>query len=148
MTTLVAQVRQRIEARVPALAGRLEEVADLAELVRQNAMPQRSPAGFVVPLGFGGREPLDASGLFIQSLDETVGVILVCEAAGDPKAKRAIATVDALAVDVRRAVMGFVPSTAFGDFRAVRGRLVSVTAGTVIYQLDFAVQVQERINPS
>lgn len=143
--TLVADIKARIEAGVPALAGRLEEVADLAALIAAGVLPQRSPAGYVIPLGFNGREPADAAGLFIQSLDETVGVVLVVEAAGDPKAKRALATVDALDIAVRNAVCGYVPAGAIGEFRAVRGRLVSVTAGTVIYQIDFAIQTQLRI---
>jgi hypothetical protein len=145
--TLVDQVKARIEAKVAALAGRLEEVADLAELVAAGALPQRMPWAFVIPLGFNGREPADAAGLFIQTLDETVGVVLLVEAVGDPKAKRAIATIDLLVIDVRNALCGFVPDGEIGDFRATRGRLVSVANGVVIYQLDFAIPAQLRITP-
>jgi hypothetical protein len=142
--TLVADIKARIETSVPALAGVLDEVADLTALVEQNALPQRSPAGFVISLGFDGREPADAAGAFVQSLDRAIGVVLVVSAKGDPKAKRALATIDTLEADVIDAVSGYVPGGAFGDVRARRGRLVSITAGAVIYQIDLAVQTQVR----
>lgn len=144
--TLIADVKTRIEAEVDELTGRIEEVADLAELVRRQALPQKSPAGFVIPLGFNARSADDGVvGLYRQMLDEVVGVVLVVEALGDPKAKRAIATIDTLTQAVLDAVCGWAPDGAIDDFRAQRGRLVSVTAGVVIYQLDFAVQRQLRI---
>lgn len=145
--TLITDVKTRIEAEVAALTGRMEEVADLAELVRQKALPQRSPAGYVIPLGFNGRSADDGViGLYRQMLDEVVGVVLVVEALGDSKAKRALATIDDLVTAVVEAVCGWSANEdAIDDFRAVRGRLVSVTAGVVIYQLDFAVQRQLRI---
>ena len=143
--TLIAAVRERIESQVADLAGRVEEVADLAELVRRGALPQRSPAAFVIPLGFNALAADAVTGLFRQSLDDVVGVVLVVEAAGDPKAKRAIDKVDVLKDAVLVAMCGWGPAGAIGEFRAQRGRLVSVAAGTVIYQIDFAIQDQLRI---
>jgi hypothetical protein len=146
--TLVTDIKTRIESNVPTLAGRLEEVADLAALIAAGALPQRSPAGYVIPLGFNGRPPADAAGLFIQSLDKSVGLVLVVQAPGDPKARRALATIDDLEADVLNAVCGFVPAGAIGELHATRGRLVSVDAGTVFYQIDFAIQSQLRITAS
>jgi len=143
--TLISDVKARIESKVTALAGRLEEVADLAALIAAGALPQRSPAGYVIPLGFNGRPPADAAGMFIQSLDKSVGLVLVVQAPGDPKARRALATIDALEADVLDGVCGYVPDGALGELHATRGRLVSVDAGTVFYQIDFAIQSQLRI---
>jgi hypothetical protein len=142
--TLVSDIKARIEDTVSALNGALDEVADLTALVEQNALPQRSPAGFVIALGFDGRGPEDFAGAFVQSHDRAIAVVLVVSAKGDPKAKRALGTIDTLEADVIDAVSGYVPEGALGPVTARRGRLVSVTAGAVIYQIDFAVQTQVR----
>jgi hypothetical protein len=146
--TLVSDIKARINDRVPALAGRLEEVADFAALISAGVTPQRSPAGYVIPLGFNGREPADAAGMFIQSLDKSVGVVLVVDAVGDAKAKRAQAAIDVLETDVLNAVCGYVPAGATAEMRAMRGRLISVETGAVYYQIDFALQSQLRITAS
>lgn len=145
--TLVTETKDRLNAQVAALTGRVEEVADLAELVRKNALPQKSPAAFVLPAGFNAGAADAAAGLFRQALDQTIAVVLIVEAAGDPKAKRALAAIDDLIDAVLVALCGWAPAGAIADMRALRGRLVSVNAGTVIYQLDFAVQEQLRIIP-
>ena len=137
--TLVADCKTRIEDQVAALAGRVEEVADLAALVAAGALPQRSPAAFVLPLGFDGGAGTAATGFYRQDKSETIGVILFVEAAGDPRAQRALATVDSLKDAVVAGVAGWGPDSAVGVFAARRGRLVSVTAGTVIYQIDFSL---------
>jgi len=142
--TLVSQFKERIEPRVTAL-GKLDEVMDLAELIDQGALPQRSPAGFVVPLGFDGRTPEDAAGLYVQKRVDGIAVVLVISAKGDPKAKRALEKIDELEPLVCHAVCGWVPEGASGDVNARRGRLVSVQNGVVIYQIDFEVQNQLRI---
>lgn len=144
--TLATDLRDRIDGSVDALKGAIEEVADLAALVADKAMPQKSPAAFVVPLGFDASTPDAASGAFRQNYDETVGVVLVVQAPGDVKAKRALPAIDALVDSIINAVCGWAPATTTGAvFRMRRGRLLSVTAGTVIYQLDFVLQQQLRI---
>jgi hypothetical protein len=141
---LVEQVKARIEAEVSGLA--VDEAADFAELVRQGSLPQRKEAAFVLPLGFNGGDPqADLAGFYKQSLDEVVGVILVVQSLGDPKARRAIATVATLTDAILMAICGWQPDDAVGDFRALRGRLIAVNAGTVFFQIDFAIQTQLRI---
>jgi hypothetical protein len=145
MTTLVESVKARIEASVAALNGATEEVADLAELVKRSALPQRATAAFVIPLGFNGGIPDAATGIFRQLIDDQVGVVLVVQAPGDPQAKTALAKIDVLSKAVINAVAGWAPDDVIGVFRAVRGRLVSIAAGTVFFQIDFAVEDQLRI---
>ncbi|MPZ57616.1 MAG: hypothetical protein GEU91_14175 [Rhizobiales bacterium] len=141
----MSDVRARIDANVAPLAGRVEEVADLAELVARKALPQRSPMAYVIPLGFNAGASMDATGAHMQVLDQAVGVVLYVEASGDPKAKRALATIDTLEAALLAGVCGWVPAGAIDAVRAVRGRLVSVTAGAVLYQIDLALQTQLRI---
>jgi hypothetical protein len=146
--TLVADIRQRILDKVAALDGRVDQVADLAELVRRNALPQKSPAAFCVPAGFDGGEPDAATGIYRQAWNETVGVVLYVEAPGDARASRAIDKVDELVAAIVGAVAGWAPADAIGVIAAVRGRLVSVDHGAVLYQIDFALSDQLRITPS
>jgi hypothetical protein len=142
--SLVLDVKARIEATVAALAGRVQEVADLSELIARNALPQREVAAFVVPVGFNGGAPDAATGFFRQPLEQVVGVVLVVKAPGDAKAQRALATVDSLEEALLAQIPGWAPQGAIGVFRALRGRLIGVPAGTVFYQLDFAIQNQLR----
>lgn len=143
--TLVADVAARINTVVPDLKGRIEFVAGLAALVEEGALPQKEVAAFVVSLGFDDLGTAAATGMHIQMLRDSVGVVLCIKAAGDAKAKRAVAVVDDLKDAVINAVAGWAPGDIAGVFIATRGRLVTVSKGLVIYQIDFAIQNQLRI---
>ncbi len=143
--TLVSTVKDKLGADIPALAGAVDEVADLAALVTAGALPQRPKAAFVIPLGFDDRGAESASGLFTQAIEDAIGVVLVVQAPGDPKARRALSTVDELKDAVLASLAGWAPADAVGVLVPRRGRLVSVTAGAVIYQVDFALSNQLRI---
>ena len=143
--TLVADVKERLLEQVDALAGAIEEAADLAELIRQGALPQKSVAAFVLPLGVNGGAGEVATGAFRQPFNEVVGVLLVIQTLGDAKAQRAIPTVDTLQLAICQALCGWAPASgAVGVMHMSRGRLVSVAGGTVFYQLDFSLQNQLR----
>jgi hypothetical protein len=143
--TLLTDVKARIDATVPELTGRLDFIAALAALTAEGALPQREIAGFVVPMGFDDRGGQAAAGMYTQMIADTVAVILCVKALGDAGAKRALPTIDALKDAVIGAVAGWAPDSAVGVFSATRGRLVSVTKGLVIYQLDFTLVDQLRI---
>jgi hypothetical protein len=143
--TLVVEVATRISSEVAALKDRVEYVAALAALAAEGAMPQREVAAFVVPMGFDSRGAQAVVGMYTQAIVDTVGVVLCVKAFGDASAKRALVTIDALVDDVTKAVAGWSPGATAGVFEATRGRLVSVTKGLVIYQLDFSLLDQLRI---
>jgi hypothetical protein len=143
--TLVTDIATRIGSEVTALAGRVEFVAGLAALVEANALPQREVSAFVLPIGFDDRGGDAASGMYTQMVQEAVGVVLCVKALGDAGAKRAVEPIDALKDAVINALAGWGPDGAVGVLRATRGRMVSVTKGLVIYQLDFALIDQLRI---
>ncbi|MGJ5203637.1 phage tail terminator protein [Bradyrhizobium sp. HKCCYLR20261] len=145
MTTLVDDVSARIDASVPALAGRIEGVADLAALIAAGALPQREVAAFVVPLGFDDRGGESVTSAHTQVLEESVAVILCIKALGDAKARRALPTIEQLSGAVIAAVAGWAPGDVAGVFRVTRGRLLSAEKGLVIYQIDFALLDQLRI---
>jgi hypothetical protein len=145
MTTLVDIVTGRLGTQVAALNGAIEGIADLAALVSEGAMPQREVAAFVVPLGFDDRGGQSAAGMYTQMIADAVGVILCIKSLGDAKARKALPTIETLTDAVVNALAGWAPNSVVGVFVVKRGRLVSVTKGLVIYQIDFELQDQLRI---
>jgi hypothetical protein len=142
---LVDDVIIRLNAQVSTLAGRIQGAAELSALAKENALPPVLPAAFVLPLGLRPGEADAAVNAFVQDVDEVVGVVLLAEAPGDVTGAGALPTIDQLIKDAIVAVCGWAPGDEVGVFRLSRGALVSLTAGTVIYQLDFAIADQVRI---
>lgn len=146
MTLLVDAVATRLDAEVGALKGRVEYVADLTALVEQGVLPQAEVAAFVLELGFddlgGGSSSV---GIHIQNIADTIGVVLIVRTPGDAKAKRGVPKIDTLREAVIATLAGWTPEESPGVFEVVRGRLVSVLAGAIIYQLDFKIVDQVRI---
>lgn len=144
MSDAIALVRDRLGAGVPELTGRIEGAAAFADLMRQNALPQVTPAAFVIPLGLQGGAAEAVTGFFRQEVQEVLGVMLVLRTfsrTGD----QALPELGQLVASVVAAVAGFAPDDAVGVFRLVRGALVSMTAGTIVYQLEFSLSDQLRI---
>lgn len=138
---------ERLEA-VPAIAGRIHPAAKLSELMARNQLPQMCPAAFVLPLGLRGGEPDVLSGLYRQPLDRLEGVLLVVRAAGDATGAAALVQLEPLIDATIEAIAGWAPGDwddGFGIYRLVRGELVSLSAGTLTYQLDFSIDDQLRI---
>lgn len=144
MTTLVDSVAQRLAVQVSDLFS-VQQAAELAALIQANALPQRLPAAFVLPLGFDLKGGESSAGAYTGLLQDMIGVVLIAESAGDPNAAAAATTIDALKDKVLAAIAGWAPADAIGVFEPLRGRLVSVSAGTVFFQIDFALTNQLRI---
>ena len=143
----IDEVRARIEAKVPALAGKIGNAGQFSLLVERNQMPQHVVAGFVLPGGLQGGQTSAVSGFFVQMFAETVIVVLAARVANDPTAERATDEISPLVRDVVEAVCGWGPDDAPGIFTLGNGELVGVQAGTLIYQLDFTLSDQLRITP-
>ncbi len=140
----VAEVMTRLKALVPGLARRVEGAADFAELMRRNALPQQTPAAHVLPLGLqGGREDAIA-GAFRQDVVEVVGVLLTLRTFSQTGAAT-LPELNLLIRDVINAVAGWGPAEAVGVFRLARGHLVTMSAGTIVYQIEFSISDQLRI---
>ncbi|MEE2916659.1 MAG: hypothetical protein VYB32_06250 [Pseudomonadota bacterium] len=135
-------------ATVPVLAGRIHGAAKLSELMRNNALPQVCPAAFVLPLGLRGGRADAVTGLFRQEIEWLEGVLLVVRAAGDATGARAKAELRPLIDAVIHAIAGAAGSGGpddFGTWVLRKGELVSLSAGTLTYQIDFAIDDQLRI---
>ena len=142
---LTDAVRERMEDQVDSLAGRVQEAADLAALVKAGRWPASPLAAFVLPLGVRALSQGDAAaGVFTQMLDETIGILIVQQAAGDLTGKTALPKIDTLIATLIAKIAGWRPSGVFGVFRVARGQMLSADNGRVIYQLDFTIQNQVR----
>lgn len=143
---MLAEVIARLIAEVPALAGRVQGAADFAELVKRNALPQHTPAAHVLPLGWRGDGGEAAAGFFTQMVEETVAVIVTFRAPGG-SAPGDLPDIDALLRAVIGGIAGWGPEEAVGVFRLLRGGLVHAGPGVLVYQIDFAIADQLRIEP-
>lgn len=141
---MIAEVIARLQAQVPDLAGRVEGAASFADLMRRNALPQHTPAAHVLPLGLRGGKADAASGAFTQAFDETVAVLLTVRSY-DRTGAPALEDVDTLIRVIVEAVAGWAPGDEVGVFALGRGQLVNMSAGTIVYQLDFTISDQLRI---
>lgn len=139
------EVRERIETLVPSLAGRLGYAGQFTALVERNAMPQVTPAGYVLPGMLAGGTPSAASGAFIQNFRETVMVVLVVRVAGDALGAGGVDELTPIIRGVVEAVCGWGPDDAPGVFVLGSGELVGSKDGCAIYQLDFNLEDQLRI---
>lgn len=143
---LASDMSARIEGQVAALDGRVEEAAELAELLRKKALPQASPFSWVLPLGLRPRNHGDASAAaFTQMVDEIFGVVLFVRASGDITGGRSLPKIDELVWALIGAICGWGPDDAIGVFHLSRGTLLRADSGAVFYQLDFGIQTQVRI---
>lgn len=141
----VEPVIERLKLRVAALGGRVEGAAELAALVQEDILPDVTPAGYVLPLGLQGGVSDAATGLFRQSFSETIAVVLMERGAGDATGALALKPIDALIDATVLAIAGWAPNDEVGVFELRRGALLSLKAGAVMYQLDFAISDQLRI---
>jgi hypothetical protein len=139
------EVRTRLEAQVPALAGRLHAAGAFADLVERDAVPQGTPAAFVLLGGIrGGRAQL-ATGAFIQDFEESVIVVVADRYAGDALGARGVDEITPIVRDVVTAIAGWGPDDAPGVYVLQAAELVGIKRGVLIFQIDFALNDQLRI---
>lgn len=141
----IDEVRERIDASVPALTGKLFNAGDWANVIEKNHLPQVTPAGFVLPGGIEGGQAQMAAGAFIQPIRDTVIVVVAVRVAGDPLANRAIDEATPLVREVVNAVCGWGPGESPGVFVLARAELVGAKDGALLFQIDFALDDQLRI---
>ena len=140
----IEEVKARIEAQVPDLAGELREAGEFAELIEKKRLPPRT-GGFVLPGGLRGGAADAATGLFRQAFDEIVKVVLVVRVAGDPLRAKAVAGLVPLVRATIDAVAGWAPDDAIGTFKLAQADLIGASGGALIFEIDFALDDQLRI---
>ena len=129
---------------LPEFVGRVEGAAAFAELMRLNALPQVTPAAYVIPLGLQGGVSDVAAGLYRQEVREIVGVTIALRSFSKT-GERSLPELDRLVEGVVNTIAGTAPPDATGVFSLARGSIVSMAAGTIVYQLEFSLSDQLRI---
>lgn len=149
---LLDDFRTRLAAEVDELpVERLQFAADLAELVRQNALPNAPLAGFLLDAGTRAVDQgQSGAGFFIQSVEQRVATVLVFNSAGDVAGGRAVTRADDIVGQVLRAPLGWAPDSDdehvyTTDFRLGGSEVSSLVNGRVIYQLEHVIGLQLRI---
>lgn len=144
---LVEDLIQRLKDRVPDLSTRVEGALSLADLMGQGRLPEVTPAANVIQIGLVGKPADAAAGLFRQGFDEVFGVVLTFRN-NTPTARKGFDRIEAIKRAVIEAVCGWSPTGVLGVFSLARGTQVSFSGGTLVYQIDFAIGDQLRIDPS
>jgi hypothetical protein len=144
---LIEDLIERLKERVPDFSGRVEAALNLAELMAQGRLPETTPAANVISVGLQGGTPDAAAGLFRQGFEEVFGVVLTFRS-NTLTGKRAFERSEEIKRAVIEALAGWSPAGVLGTFRLARGTLVNFSAGTLVYQIDFAIGDQLRIDPS
>lgn len=137
-------ILERVKA-IPAFQGRVQGALQLARLQQQNQLPQVTPAAFVIPTGISGGAVTAVTGLYRQTIGEAVAVVIVVRSADDPRHGRAGDPLAAACWDVIHALAGTEMGDIDGQLQFRRGWLVSLADGAAVYQLDFELQDQLRI---
>lgn len=140
---MIEAIIQKLTAEVPEL-GPVMGAVDFGALVAGGKMPQTTYSAFVLPAGLIGRSAEAGAGAFVQTFDEAASIILAIrsfEAAGT----RAIDPLRALVMKIFETLGGWTPGDETGALVLRTGRLVSMQAGLVVYQLDFTLTDQMRI---
>ena len=138
---LVAEVRQRLIDR--AAVTRCEGTVELMALVQAGALPPVGESAFVVPMGYRGGAGLSTGAGYVQATEEAIAVVLAIRVQGG--AVPTDAALEARIDTVIRAVAGWQPPGAPDVFRLIRGAVLSLEKGVLLYQIEFATQSQLRI---
>lgn len=136
-----------VQARLADMVSSLRNVGtavDMMALIRTNNLPQFTPAAHVVPVGLRGGSEDAMAGAYIQSAEETVGVVLTFRNS-DPEGARQLGRAMAIRDEVIEALVGWAPDEAMAGFRLVRGAVVQMEGTTLVYLLEFAIPLQLRI---
>ena len=141
---MIDAVIDRLRLQVPFLQDRVEGAADLANLIESRKLSPYGTAAHVIPLTLRGGVADAASGLYRQTFDQSVSVVVSIRS-NDRNGKAALENLQPNLMSIVNAVAGWAPNNEVGVFRLVSGRVVSMTGGAFIYQIDFAIQDQLRI---
>ncbi|MBL4751459.1 MAG: hypothetical protein JKX71_12915 [Amylibacter sp.] len=141
---MIDAITARLKAQVSVLEERVEGAASFANLMKSKALPTVTPAAHVIPLGLQGGAATSASGAFTQMFAETIGVILTFRTYGRT-GEKALEDIGTVIRAVIEAICGWGPNDEIGVFQLSRGNLVNMSAGTIVYQLDFSITDQLRI---
>ena len=143
---MLEEVIALLKAEVPALKSRVEGALQLASLLQNNALPQATPAAFVIPAGISGGASEVITGLYRQSYSQSLAVVLVLRDRDSPKGQRALDPLDELCWQVITALAGREMGDASDVLSLRRAFLASMSEGAVVFQIEFSLSDHMRID--
>ena len=149
---LLDDVQARIASTVTELPDeRLQFAAELAELIRRDALPNAPISAYLLD---GGTRPVgdgqSGAGFFIQAVEQRVAVVVIFNSAGDVTGGKVVGRADELLDRLTRGMVGWAPAgdaehVYTTDFRFGGSDPAALSAGRAMYQLEFAIGLQLRI---
>lgn len=121
----------------------VDGIADMQALMRNNELPQVTPAAHVVPAGLQGGQRLDVAGGYVQSLTETVGVVVTIRG-NDAQGRAALPRLRQIVSDVMDQICGWSPIEGGDQFQFARGAVLSLDKEGLVYLLEFSLPTQMR----
>lgn len=144
--SLTADIAARIEAGVPALAGHVMTAAELGTLMQREIRLAYSPSAWVVPGEIAGKGGQEVLGVGRQAVSRQVSVVLAVRTS--KAGSRSVPDIEGLVEQVARALIWFEPpsisASARGVMGLVRGDLVAIRAGVIVYELVFSIEDEWR----
>lgn len=142
---MIDEIIQKLSDEIPRLKERVQGAVDFGKLVAGGQMPSSTFSAFVLPSGLSGRGVYSTTGAFTQEFEEAASVVLAIRSF-DASGKQALDPLRELIMEVFRSLGGWAPAEDAPDvLRLLNGRLLSMQAGLLVYQLDFALTDQMRI---
>lgn len=142
---LISDVVTRLNEAAPLLGGRIELAAKFTQLIKDNALPQITPAAFVVPAGFSARPNRLMSGLHAQQLSPRFNVIIAINYAADVTGSNALPAIDDIEEQVLLALCGWRPPSGTDVIEVVQGLAPEPFEGAVFQQIIFQTTRELRI---
>jgi hypothetical protein len=140
---MIADIITRLQEKVTDFRS-VEGAASFSALIKRKALPQATPAAHVIPMSLRGSNPDAATGVFRQSITETVGIVITVRP-NDHIGARGIDPVEHLKTEVIKAIAGWATDDEVGVFQVTSGSMTSVSGGAVVYTLQFSIADQLRI---
>lgn len=141
---MISAIVTRLEASIPALQGRIRQAAEFQALMESNSLKGANSGLYVLPTGLRGGQAEAVTGAFVQSIEEMVAVVVFLPS-HDKAGAAKLGLIQDLTRQVITAIAGWEPENTIGPFRLLRGAMLNVGAGALVYQIDFALTDQLRI---
>jgi len=141
---MLAEVKTRLEAEVPALYGRVALAEDFTRLRASGRHPTGGVNAFVLPSGRAGLDAAASAGRFVQNIRVGVSVVTMLQST-DALGRGALTRVDAFLDDITAALCGWAPGDTVGVFELQSERPIPGDRGLLSFITDFRIADQLRI---
>jgi hypothetical protein len=131
LETVIAQLK----ARVPLLGARVAGAANFSVLPESANLVV--PAAYVIPLADQPSEQLSKNG-YQQACRDEIAVVVVLSNRNDERGQTAAGSLQALRVEIFKALLGWQPAANYDAMQFEGGQLLHLDRARMYYQLEFS----------